>query len=107
MTQNNNQIETNAQSLQVAVISRFLLPNNYLTKHGIKSHTGRIYWLSKHKKEFCKLYLDANYKDFDKYQLHFFMMKSISLEKYQPKAKSVMKKCFLIVKIQNDKIIDC
>jgi len=56
-----------------AVISRFLLPNHFLSKHERKTAKGRIYWTANDKKVFCKIYLDIDYKDIDKHQLHFFM----------------------------------
>jgi hypothetical protein len=62
-----------ANRIKPVVISRFLLPNDFLTKHERKTAKGRIFWLANDKKVFCKLYLDADYKSFDKHELHFFM----------------------------------
>jgi len=57
----------------VAVISRFLLPNHFLSKHERKTATGRIYWTANDKNVFCRTYLNLDYKALDKHPLHFFM----------------------------------
>jgi hypothetical protein len=54
-------------------MNRFLLPNDFLTKNERRTSKGRVFWLARDKKVFCELYLDADYKSFNKHELHFFM----------------------------------
>ena len=55
---------------------KYLLPNHFLSKYEMKTSRGEIYWRYKHKKEFCKTYLNINIKDVDKNRLHDLMYSS-------------------------------